>query len=109
MMEGSKALVAPPSSPSQTLSPPLAESESQMSNLVYDVWEEFEFLEVSQHFQAAMENMLKMINDVDQSSIEIMEEMEKCKDSVSLKRQILAEEKERFQKAAYTIIDMLNS
>ncbi|KAK9157958.1 hypothetical protein Scep_004532 [Stephania cephalantha] len=32
--------------------------------------------------------------DVDQSSIEIMEEMEKCKDSASLKRQILAEEKE---------------
>ncbi|KAK9102191.1 hypothetical protein Sjap_019445 [Stephania japonica] len=99
MMEGSKALVAP-SSPSETLSRPLADSESQMSNLVY---------EVSQHFQAAMENMLKTINDIDQSSIEIMEEMEKCKDSASLKRQILAEEKERFQKAAYTIIDMLNS
>lgn len=56
-----------------------------------------------------MENMLKMINEVDQNSAGIVEEIEKCKDSALEKKRILEEEKERFQKAAYTVLDLLNN
>ncbi|MCL7045784.1 hypothetical protein MKW94_024314 [Papaver nudicaule] len=55
------------------------------------------------------ENMLKMINEIDQSSSGIMEEIEKCKDSATDKKKMLDEEKERFQKAAYMALDMLNN
>lgn len=37
-----------------------------------------------------------------------MEEIEKCKESATEKKKILEEEKERFQKAAYTVLDVLN-
>lgn len=38
-----------------------------------------------------------------------MEEIEKCKDSALERKRTLEEEKERFQKAAYTVLDMLNN
>jgi hypothetical protein len=38
-----------------------------------------------------------------------MEEIEKCKYSALERKGILEEEKERFQKAAYNILDMLNN
>ncbi|GMY17795.1 polyamine-modulated factor 1-binding protein [Fagus crenata] len=79
---------------------PAPEPESQLSSLVYDI---------SQQIQGAMENMLKMINEVDQNSAGIVEEIEKCKDSALEKKRILEEEKERFQKAAYTVLDLLNN
>lgn len=38
-----------------------------------------------------------------------MGEIEKCKNSAIEKKRILEEEKEHFEKAAYTVLDMLNS
>ncbi|XP_026400216.1 uncharacterized protein LOC113296093 [Papaver somniferum] len=91
------------SSPSQTLALVVTEEreavDTQLSSLVYDV---------SQQVQVAMESMLKMTNEIDQSSSGIMEEIEKCKDSATEKK-MLDEEKERFQKAAYMALDMLNN
>ncbi|KAA3458015.1 polyamine-modulated factor 1-binding protein [Gossypium australe] len=75
-----------------SLPPPVAEEpESLLSSLM------------------AMENMLKMINEIDQNSLGIMEEVEKCKESALERKKSLEEEKEKFQKAAYTVLDMLNS
>ncbi|KAF9615538.1 hypothetical protein IFM89_024165 [Coptis chinensis] len=103
-MESSKSLmVAVSSSPSQTLTtslPQSSEAESHLSSLVYDI---------SQQVQEAMENMLKMINDVGQSSSGIVEEIEKSKESAIERKKILEEEKECFQKAAYTVLDMFNT
>ncbi|XVE71084.1 hypothetical protein DITRI_Ditri10aG0121800 [Diplodiscus trichospermus] len=84
----------------QPLPPPAAEAESELSSLVYDM---------SHHVQMAMENMLKMITEIDQSSSGIVEEIEKCKDSALERKKSLEGEKERFQKAAYTVLDMLNN
>ncbi|KAK4559210.1 hypothetical protein RGQ29_008454 [Quercus rubra] len=79
---------------------PAPEPESHLSSLVYDL---------SQQLQGALENMLKMINEVDQNSAGIMEEIEKCKDSALERKRILEEEKQRFQKAAYTVLGMLDN
>ncbi|CAH1451492.1 unnamed protein product [Lactuca virosa] len=62
---------SPPASPSgnrQLL--PVSDGQSSLSNVVY---------ELSQQVQAAMENMLKMITEIDESSSGIIEEIEKCK------------------------------
>ncbi|XVF35503.1 hypothetical protein REPUB_Repub18cG0151400 [Reevesia pubescens] len=91
---------SPSQADTQSLLPPAAEAESHLSSLVYDM---------SQHVQMAMENMLKMINEIDQNSSGIMEEIEKCKDSALERKKGLEEERERFQKAAYTVLDMLNN
>uniref|UniRef100_M1B5J9 Uncharacterized protein n=2 Tax=Solanum tuberosum TaxID=4113 RepID=M1B5J9_SOLTU len=56
-----------------------------------------------------MENMLKMINEIDQSSTEVTEDMEKCKESALERSKTLEEQKEHFQRAAYAILDMLNN
>ncbi|KAI3468260.1 hypothetical protein Pfo_024923 [Paulownia fortunei] len=74
--------------------------ESQLSSLIYDL---------SQNVQVAMDNMLKMINEIDQNSAGIMEEIEKSKDSVLQRKIHLEEEKDHFQKAAFAVLDMLNS
>ncbi|KAL0330306.1 UNVERIFIED_CONTAM: hypothetical protein Sradi_5017300 [Sesamum radiatum] len=80
------------------LGPP-SSIESQLSSLVYDL---------SQNVQVAMDNMLKMISEIDQNSAGIIEEIEKSKDFV-LKRKInLEEEKDHFQKAAVAVLDMLD-
>lgn len=50
-----------------------------------------------------------LCSEIDQNSAGIMEEIEKCKDSALERKGILEEEKERFQKAAYTVLDMLNN
>ncbi|XP_030543114.1 uncharacterized protein LOC115750092 [Rhodamnia argentea] len=88
-------------SPSRTetaqLPPP--EAESQLASLVYDM---------SQQAQAAMENMLKMINEADQSSAGIIKDIEKCRNSALERKKDLEEEKKQFQRAAYAVIDMLN-
>ncbi|PIA65106.1 hypothetical protein AQUCO_00100533v1 [Aquilegia coerulea] len=100
-METSKSIVAM-SSPSETLALPQTESEaeSQLSSLIFDL---------SQQVNGAMEDMLKMINGVDQSSSGIMEEIEKSKESAIERKKILEEDKERFQRAAYTVLDMFNN
>ena len=38
-----------------------------------------------------------------------MEEIEKCKDSAFERKKVLEEEKEQFQKAAYSVLDLLNN
>ncbi|KAL7594983.1 hypothetical protein Lser_V15G27731 [Lactuca serriola] len=92
---------SPPASPSgnrQLL--PVSDGQSSLSNVVY---------ELSQQVQAAMENMLKMITEIDQSSSGIIEEIEKCKYSAFERKKSLEEDKERFQKAAFSVLDMLNN
>ncbi|KAB1204520.1 hypothetical protein CJ030_MR8G021828 [Morella rubra] len=106
---------------------PAPEAESQLSSLVYGSFNFSDLkisglvnfpsylmlllmnADISQEVQGAMENMLKMINEIDQNSAQVMEEIEKCKDSALERKRILEEEKERFQKAAYTVLDMLNN
>ncbi|GJV54404.1 hypothetical protein Tco_1450145 [Tanacetum coccineum] len=83
--------------------------------------------ELSQQVQAGMENMLKMItetiflyltvfvpvsfkySEIDQGSGGIVEDIEKCKESALERKSTLEEEKERFQKAAYSVLDLLNN
>lgn len=79
---------------------PRNDVESQLSSLLH---------ELSQQVQAAMENMFKMTNEIDQNSAGIMEEIEKCKDSALERKKTLEEEKARFQNAAYTVLDLLNN
>ncbi|XP_060211234.1 uncharacterized protein LOC132638320 [Lycium barbarum] len=79
---------------------PTSEIESPLSSVVY---------ELSQQVQRAMENMLKMINEIDQSSNEVTEDVEKCKDSALERRKTLEEQKEDVQRAAYAILNMLNN
>ncbi|GAY60213.1 hypothetical protein WN944_000374 [Citrus x changshan-huyou] len=76
-----------------------SEVESQLSSLVYDM---------SQQVHMVMQNMLKMIAEIDQNSSGIMEEVEKCKNLAFERKKSLEEEKERFQKAAFAVLDMLN-
>lgn len=45
---------------------------------------------------------------MDQSIAEIASDMEKCKESVSEKGRMLEEDRERFQKAALAVLEMLN-
>ncbi|KAJ1411035.1 hypothetical protein SESBI_21571 [Sesbania bispinosa] len=76
-----------------------AETENQLSSLVY---------EISNEVQAVMENMLKMITEINQNSAVIEEEIEKCKVSALERKRTLDEEKDHTQKAAYAVLDMLN-
>ncbi|CAH8352250.1 unnamed protein product [Eruca vesicaria subsp. sativa] len=76
------------------------QAESDLASLVFDM---------SQQVQMGMENMLKLVNEIDQSSVGIKEEIEKSKDYAMEKKRVLEEEKEQFQKAAYTILDMLSN
>ncbi|KAG7551910.1 hypothetical protein ISN45_Aa06g025350 [Arabidopsis thaliana x Arabidopsis arenosa] len=79
---------------------PGQQAESDLASLVF---------EMSQQVQMGMENMLKMVNEIDQNSVGIKEEIEKSKDFAMEKKRILEEEKEQFQKAAYTILDILSN
>ncbi|EFH48433.1 hypothetical protein ARALYDRAFT_489417 [Arabidopsis lyrata subsp. lyrata] len=80
---------------------PGQQAESDLASLVF---------EMSQQVQMGMENMLKMVKyEIDQNSVGIKEEIEKSKDFAMEKKRILEEEKDQFQKAAYTILDMLSN
>ncbi|KAG4190342.1 hypothetical protein ERO13_A07G024600v2 [Gossypium hirsutum] len=73
-----------------SLPPPVAEEpESLLSSLVFDL---------SQHVQMAMENMLKMINEIDQNSLGIMEEVEKCKNLLLKGRKVWRKKRKSFRK-----------
>lgn len=50
-----------------------------------------------------------LCSEIDQNSAGITEEIGKCKDSALERKKVLEEEKERFQKAAYTVLGMLNN
>ncbi|KAH0923440.1 hypothetical protein HID58_023458 [Brassica napus] len=76
------------------------QAESDLASLVF---------EMSQQVQMGMENMLKLVNEIDQNSVGIKDEIEKSKDYAMEKKRVLEEEKEQFQKAAYTILDMLSN
>ncbi|VVA15003.1 PREDICTED: LOC18788379 [Prunus dulcis] len=76
------------------------ETESQMSSIVY---------EISQEVQGAMENMLKMMSEIDENSAGITEEIEKCKEQSLEKKRGLEEAKEQVEKAAYAVLEMLNN
>ncbi|XP_022140976.1 uncharacterized protein LOC111011497 [Momordica charantia] len=78
----------------------LPETESQLSVLIIDM---------SQQVQGAMENMLRMISEIDQNAVGIMEDIEKCRGSALDRKGVLEEEKQQFQQAAYTVLDMLNN
>ncbi|KAK1312783.1 hypothetical protein QJS10_CPA07g00461 [Acorus calamus] len=106
-MEASKALV-PVSSTAASEGLHVSEAESPFSSLLYEVFLNALYADVSQQVQAAMENMLKTITDIDQSSSGINEDIEQCKGSVVERKKILEEEKERFQKAAFSVLEMLN-
>ncbi|AED93466.1 hypothetical protein AtNW77_Chr5g0110311 [Arabidopsis thaliana] len=79
---------------------PGQQADSDLTSLVF---------EMSQQVQMGMENMLKMVYEIDQNSVGIKEEIEKSKDFAMEKKRILEEEKDQFQKAAYTILDMLSN
>ncbi|KAI5669391.1 hypothetical protein M9H77_19244 [Catharanthus roseus] len=87
-----------PSNAELALPPP--DAESQLSSLIYDL---------SNQVHVAMENMLKMINEIDQNSAEVSEEIEKCKVSTFERKKLLEDEKENCQKAAYAVLELLNS
>ena len=53
-------------------------------------------------------NLYKLNSEIDQHSAGIMEEIERCKDTVCERKKALDEEKDRFQIAAYTVLDLLN-
>ncbi|MED6221751.1 hypothetical protein PIB30_057765 [Stylosanthes scabra] len=89
-MASSDAVPPPPHEP---------EPENQLCSLVY---------EISLEAQAIMENMLKMITEINHNSVVIEEEIEKCKGSALDRKRTLDEEKNHFQKAAYAVLDMLN-
>ncbi|XP_021887229.1 uncharacterized protein LOC110806616 [Carica papaya] len=89
---------SPSNTDAQLVAPP-QEPDSSLSSIVYDI---------SQQVQMAMENMLKMISEVDQNSAGIVEDIAKSKDSALERKRVLEEEKEKFQKAAYTVLDLLS-
>ncbi|KAL6980134.1 hypothetical protein U1Q18_021783 [Sarracenia purpurea var. burkii] len=64
--------------------------------------------DLSQQVQVAMENMLKMMNEINENSTSITEEIVKCKENALERKQSLEEQKESFQKAAFTVLDILN-
>ncbi|KAL5975148.1 hypothetical protein ACLOJK_031827 [Asimina triloba] len=128
-MSATKEIVAASSPVQQT---PLAEADSQLTALICEdlmvffqknvISHEIPLIyvenmlravnsyepHVSQQMQVAMENMLKMITEIDQSTDGIIEEIEKCKHSAVEQKKILEDEKDRFQKAALTVLEMLN-
>ncbi|XP_068653689.1 uncharacterized protein [Aristolochia californica] len=95
-MEPSKGLV-PVSSTAEAAM--LSEADSFLSSLLCDI---------TQQVHVGMENMLKMINEIDQCSSEIVEDLDKCKESISERKKMLEDDKECFQKAAFSVLDMLN-
>ncbi|RRT74827.1 hypothetical protein BHM03_00040563 [Ensete ventricosum] len=118
-MEHAKAIAASPSSsspPREALANP--EAESQISAILFDTW---------QQVQEAMQSMLKMTrgalfcvlldmlvktfnsnSEIEQSSAEIKEEIEKCKERVEVRSKALEEAKEHMQKTAIAVLQIFN-
>ncbi|WOK96901.1 hypothetical protein Cni_G05609 [Canna indica] len=95
-MEDEKAIVAR-SPTEEALANP--EAQSQISGLLIDTW---------QQVQEAIQSMVKMTSEIEQSSAEIMEEIEKCKESVDVRSKVLEQEKENLQKAAIAVLHIFN-
>lgn len=60
-------------------------------------------------FFLAVAHIAFIYSEIDQSSNGVIEDIEKCKDSALERKRTLEEDKERFQKAAYSVLDMLNN
>ncbi|KAG6486764.1 hypothetical protein ZIOFF_055344 [Zingiber officinale] len=80
-------------------SSPPAEIQSQISSLIFETW---------QQVQDAMESMVKMTNEIEQTSAEIAEEIEKCKEYLVVRSKVLEEEKESLQRAAFAVLQIFN-
>ncbi|XP_074569386.1 uncharacterized protein LOC141826028 [Curcuma longa] len=80
-------------------SSPPAEIQSQISSLICETW---------QQVQDAMESVVKMTSEIEQTSAEIAEEIEKCKESVEVRSKVLEEEKESLQRAALAVLQIFN-
>ncbi|KAJ7966085.1 Polyamine-modulated factor 1-binding protein 1 [Quillaja saponaria] len=65
------------------------------------------FYDMSNEVQGATENMLSLCSEINQNSATITEEMEKSEESALERKRVLEEEKELFQEAAHTVLDML--
>ncbi|CAM8910077.1 hypothetical protein QQ045_031275 [Rhodiola kirilowii] len=76
-----------------------SEVDSRLDSVVYDL---------SSKVQEAMESMLSKISEIDQHSVGVMEEIERSKTAAIERKKALEEEKERLEKAAYTVLDLLN-
>uniref|UniRef100_A0A7N0TAM1 Uncharacterized protein n=1 Tax=Kalanchoe fedtschenkoi TaxID=63787 RepID=A0A7N0TAM1_KALFE len=76
-----------------------SEVDSRLASVVYDL---------SSQVQAAMEGMLNKISEIDQNAVGVMEEIEKSKASALERKKALEEEKERVEKAAYTVLDLFS-
>ncbi|KAG6409621.1 hypothetical protein SASPL_127662 [Salvia splendens] len=63
---------------------------------------------LSQNLQVSMDNMLKIISEIEQNSGGITEEIEKSKESALQRKIQLEEKRDSFQKTTYAIFDMLN-
>lgn len=49
-----------------------------------------------------------LLSEIDENSTGIMEDIENCKNNALERKRILEEQKESFQKAAFSVLDMLN-
>ncbi|KAH9760999.1 polyamine-modulated factor 1-binding protein [Citrus sinensis] len=87
-----------------------SEVESQLSSLVYGSFSytRFTFSRCFPQFQNSNHTGFVHSSEIDQNSSGIMEEVEKCKNLAFERKKSLEEEKERFQKAAFAVLDMLN-
>ncbi|KAM1175797.1 hypothetical protein ACFX19_028750 [Malus domestica] len=74
-----------------------SEFKSPMSPIVYVI---------SQQVQGAMENMFKMMSEIDENSAGISEEIEKYKESGLEKKKGLEEAREQVEKAAYAVLEI---
>ncbi|GJM94785.1 hypothetical protein PR202_ga11464 [Eleusine coracana subsp. coracana] len=73
--------------------------DSKLSALLYDV---------SQQVQGALQNMLKMTNEIDRCNGEIEAEMERAREAVAEKGRALEDDRDRVQKAALAALDILS-
>ncbi|CAL1373519.1 unnamed protein product [Linum trigynum] len=78
---------------------PSWETELELTSTIYDM---------SQQVQNAMADRLKMASEMDQNSAGVTEEIGKWKEADMERKKALDEEKEKFQKAAYYALEMLN-
>ncbi|CAI0441277.1 unnamed protein product [Linum tenue] len=90
---------SPTGSGSAMVLAPSSETELELTSVIYDM---------SQQVQNAMAEMLKMTSEMDQTSAGVTEEIGKCKEAAMERKKALDEEKEKFQKAAYSLLDILN-
>uniref|UniRef100_A0A0D9WDG6 Uncharacterized protein n=1 Tax=Leersia perrieri TaxID=77586 RepID=A0A0D9WDG6_9ORYZ len=63
--------------------------------------------DVSQQVQEALQGMLKMTSEIGQCGGEIEAEIERAKEAVAVKGRALDDDRDRFQKAALAVLNIL--